>query len=873
MAASDGPPPVSGPAWAGAAHWTGATLSAVTVGILLFRGPLPAALLGDVARAAAAGPTATVAAPALLALAAGLFVWSWRHRPGWPERRGLVLPPLAGTCLLCLTLAVSGAVGVSTSRIVALDCRRMSENRVAILQRQIQLALHTLRSVHAMYASTRDVDPAEFETFVRSLVTVHAGIRAMEWAPRVCHADRSRFEQSLGPAAPAGRGIWQLGSNGKPVPAPVKEEYFPVRFVQPLAGNEAALGFDLSSEATRREALERCRAGATLAATRCISLVQSPGVADDFMVFVAIYGNDTAPAPARTHPPPLQGVALAAIEIGTFVDEALRTTEPAGIDLWVYQQLSGGRLELAHRHPALRASLPLPNEPPPGLQFRHTVDIADRAWEVVCAPTADFLHTHRSWQPAVILLAGIAVSGLVAGLMWQSLRRTAQVEQLVGKRTEELRRASAAAEAANRAKGEFLAHMSHEIRTPINAILGMTSLMLDAPDVPMDREGLHVVKSAAHALLGVVNNILDYSKIDAGWLHLEAAPFDLRECVADVMAVLAGSARQKGLRLEAQIAPEVPGIVVGDALRLSQILLNVIGNAVKFTQQGSVRLSVQRESSDETSVCLGICVSDTGIGIPEGKRKLIFSPFVQGDASLTRQHGGTGLGLAIVAHLVTLMRGRIRMESELGKGSTFHLTVRLGKCRDSVRDAGPGGYVPIAATPSQPGPAAASTAGTESRTATTPAPPPPSGPSAVQPLRVLVVEDQELGRKLAQRILELAGHQVVTAVNGSEAVAAHAREPFDAILMDVQMPVMDGLEATRRIRQNERQTGLHVPIVALTAHALTTDRDECLAAGMDLFLTKPLLPKSLASAIEAIVRQVRAGKAGGASPGPAATIP
>jgi len=431
----------------------------------------------------------------------------------------------------------------------------------------------------------------------------------------------------------------------------------------------------------------------------------------------------------------------------------------------------------------------------------------------------------------------VTVFTLVVGIGWW---REYLLRQEFAARVS-LDEARAAAERLARTKSEFLAIMSHEIRTPMNGVLGMTELLIDSTLDDTQRRRAETIRDSGQALLTVLNDILDFSKIEAGRVELRHADVDLRELAADAVRLFTLEAQRKGVEIEGRVAPEVPDRVRADPMRLRQILLNLLGNAVKFTDAGQVRLSIEPDGAGASALRFSVC--DSGIGIAAEAQARLFQPFSQADASTTRRYGGTGLGLAICRQLVELMGGRIGVDSSSGRGACFWFTLDVAV--GAVEEAPPAAPIEIDEFGQFPG------------------------------LRVLLAEDNLVNQEIAHSMLESMACTVITASHGRDALACWHADRFDLVLMDCQMPELDGFDVTRAIRAAEAGSGRRVPIVAVTANVMSEDRERCAAAGMDDYLAKPFSRRELSVVVARGLRRAQAAvaTAGSAteSPRPPAT--
>jgi len=682
------------------------------------------------------------------------------------------------------------------------EVRRLGQDRAELLRGQVMRSMEVLHAMAAFFAAEKDVSREEFGIFVNEALGRQPELQALAWDPRVPGAERQAWEDRAKADGFPGFTFTEEKSEGVIVPAGIREEYFPVYYLESLKKNAPALGFDVRSEPLRVAALERARDTGESTATAPIRLTQEPGSQRGFIVFEPLYRVPSSTVEERRAS--LQGFATAVFRIGDLVELSLRKASATSIVLSVHDQADGTEIfrEAGERNDS-------------DIAWETTLDVAGRHWALLFEPTTAFRGSGGSALPWGALVAGCIISGLLASHLSRSARRAAEIKQsneLLMTEVVTRKEAEAAAESANRAKSEFLANMSHEIRTPMNAILGYSQILArDAALPPFHRDAVATILHSGDHLLHLINEILDLSKIDAGRMEVVMTDFDLTGLLHELAAMFQHRCEEKtlGLRLEVEDA-EKSIIVHGDEGKLRQVLINLMANAVKFTAEGKVTLRAHRGEGDVW--CFE--VEDTGIGISDEALETIFEPFRQGTA--LKNEGGTGLGLAIARRQMEIMGGQISVRSSLGKGSCFAATLHLPAVqrtepvRPALREV--------------------------------------VGLAEGMRIRALVVDDIPENREVLATMLTLIGCEVVLAENGRQAIEVVRVSRPQIVFMDMRMPGLDGVEATRRIV--EEFGGLGVKVVATSASALVHEREAFMKAGCDDFVAKPFRAERIYGCLE-----------------------
>ncbi len=709
------------------------------------------------------------------------------------------------------------------------------------IAREARVRCSTVETFRAFYDASEYVSRNEFtQITVDSRRQQTGDIQAFGWIPRIPHDERSKYETRMRQTGMESFQFAEMGPEGRPVRCPRKEEYYPLSYVEPYTGNEACIGFDMSSDPALFAALIRSRDSGMATMAYPPESFQRGARSRLFCVIAPFYDQEGVSYTVGGRRDSLNGFLLGVYRIGDLVEHALEPVLVDGIRVEIWDVTDQRTPQLLHRPDRSGAS------PSRVIAETTVVEMPGCRWRVDCWATPEFVAENRSWTFWLVLPIGLILTGMVTELFRMQFNRTAHIEAEVAQRTAELANANTAilqskmeiealnkdlqsqvsiarelgtqAEAANAAKSEFLANMSHEIRTPMTAILGFSDILLESVADREQLDAASTIRRNGEYLLGILNDILDLSKIEVGRLNVERIQCSPSEVLSDVVSLMRVRANAKNLSLEVEYDGPIPQFIQSDPTRLRQILINLTGNAIKFTEVGGVRLLARLLDAECDDPKMQFEVVDSGIGMTEEQTARLFQPFVQADTSTTRRFGGTGLGLTISKRLTKMLGGDITINSKLGMGSTFAVTVGTG----------PSDRVTLLDDVTEARISKGSNDGT-------------TVSRANLDCRVLLAEDGPDNQRLISFVLKKAGAEVVVAENGQIAcdLALAARDgatPFDVILMDMQMPVLDGYDATRQLRE----AGYTGSIVALTAHAMSTDREKCVNVGCNDYMAKPI---------------------------------
>jgi len=719
----------------------------------------------------------------------------------------------------------------SSQLIIKKDVLQDADNWLEQIDKRLDISLSRVAALPALYLSSEFVSVREFESFAEELISDDPAIQAVGWTRIVPNRDRQLYELAMREWGFTDFEFTEFSGPGQVRTAGERALYYPVLYIYPFESNKLAHGVDLGANSERLAALNAAFENRTPVATAPIRLVQESGEQKAFIVYFPVFKSDLG-ADAE---PRFLGYVSGVFRAADMLSGLLEQARDNGYGISVADVSDPDNAEDLLRS-GLERNMQLP-------QAQSDIEVGGRQYRIQVFPQKGFQFSDRDWTSWLVITAGVLFAALLQSLILIITGTLSNIERQVRQKTMALRDALKDAEQASAAKSNFLSNISHELRTPLNAIIGLLRMSREEKPSPPISEYLEKAAYASETLLGLINQTLDFHKIESGKLEMEALPFDLARLLTKITAIFSIQSKSKGVQFDIKITSSLPDTLVGDALRIEQVLLNFCGNAFKFTSQGSVTLEVSAVDDGLQHTQLTLTISDTGMGIPEAQQQALFEPFRQADSSTTRKFGGTGLGLAISKRLVELMNGAIAFSSVEGKGSRFTIRLPL-KIFETARwlDAASFSERILMAQPEQQETSRTDVNKSDSETEASLDRDGIHSDTSVQELsgvRILLVEDVPVNQLIAKHLLEVHGATVEVANHGREALEMlTADHGYDLVLMDIQMPEMDGYEATREIRKTWAIDEL--PVIAMTANAMEPEVQACLDCGMNSHIAKPI---------------------------------